>query len=80
MGDRPVQWGYSPFAYDGHERTIMVFNAEAGEQLALLKGFRATRRELEVIVGGPFIILFFNRNQTERHHTKAVRAWERART
>jgi hypothetical protein len=76
MGDRPVRWGDSPFAYDGHERTVEVFNADAEEQRELRKALRPLRDELNELAGGPLVLIFHTRLQTERFYRGAVAAWE----
>ena len=61
---RRAQWA-SPAscipAYDGFDRTVEVFDADAGEQRALLRELRGERPELERAAGGPLVIVFHTR-------------------
>ena len=65
---RPVAWA-GPRAvgdYDGRERTLDVFNADARDQLGLLTRFRGLRPEIEAALGGPIIVLFHTTTETMR--------------
>src|SRR3954469_3993633 len=65
---RPVDWA-GPRAvgdYEGRERTLDVFNADARDQLELLTRFRAVRPEIEAALGGPIIVLFHTPAETIR--------------
>lgn len=46
--ERPIRWAANPVGgYDGRERTLEVFNADAHEQRNLLHRFREIRSEVE---------------------------------
>ncbi|HET7501119.1 MAG TPA: hypothetical protein VFK02_08955 [Kofleriaceae bacterium] len=65
---RPVAWagGRVIGDYDGRERTLDVFDADARDQLDLLTRFRALRSEIEAALGGPIIVLFHTTKETTR--------------
>jgi hypothetical protein len=65
---RPVAWAGSRAVgdYDGRERTLDVFNADARDQLDLLTRFRDLRPEIEAALGGPIIVLFHTTRETTR--------------
>lgn len=66
---RPTRWGPSSTAvgdYDGRERTLEVFDADAGEQRALLRRLRDMRPDLERAIGGPLVIVFHTTSETNR--------------
>ncbi len=52
--------------YDGRERTLEVFDADAHEQLALRTRLRPLLNELEVALGGSIVIIFHTRRETAR--------------
>jgi len=68
FGGRPVAWADSRAVgdYDGRERALDVFNAEARDQLELLTRFRPLRPEIEAVLGGPIIVLFHTTAETTR--------------
>lgn len=67
FGGRPVRWAENPIGdYDGRERTLEVFNADASDQLQLLHQFRALRSDVEAAAGGPVIVLFHTTKETVR--------------
>ena len=68
FGGRPVAWAGSRTVgdYDGRERTLDVFNADARDQLELLTRFRGVRAEVEAALGGPIIVLFHTTAETTR--------------
>jgi len=71
---RPVAWA-GPRAvgdYDGRERTLDVFNADARDQLDLLTRFRGLRPEIEAALGGPIIVLFHTTTETTRLYPEIV--------
>lgn len=64
---RPVRWDENPFGdYDGRERTLDVFNADAFDQIGLLRRFRTVRSEVEEALGGPVIVIFHTTRETAR--------------
>jgi len=61
MDGRPVRWAEARNLigdYDGRERTLEVFNADAKDQRQLLRRLRPVREDLERAAGGPTIIIF----------------------
>lgn len=66
---RPARWAPRERVvgdYDGRDRTLEVFLADAGDQRALLRALRADRPELESAAGGAIIVVFHTRVETER--------------
>jgi hypothetical protein len=66
---RPTRWmpGSRTIGdFDGHERTLEVFEANAREQLDLLFRLRDVRAELERAIGGPLVIVFHTSAETQR--------------
>ncbi len=81
LGDRPVRWadpGQFIGDYDGRERTLEVFNADASEQRELLRHMRPIREELETVAGGPVVVIFHTRAESARLHARFVAAHEQA--
>jgi len=75
---RPARWaspGRSLGDYDGRERTLEIFSADAGEQRTLLRGLRAERPDLERAAGGPLVILFHTPSETHRLYADVLREW-----
>lgn len=68
FGGRPVAWAgvRAVGDYDGRERTLDVFNADARDQLELLTRFRGLRSEVEAALDGPIIVLFHTTAETTR--------------
>src|SRR3972149_9884476 len=59
MDGRPARWAEVPNLvgdYDGRERTLEVFNADAKDQR--MRRLRPIREELELAAGGPAIVIF----------------------
>jgi hypothetical protein len=66
---RPARWVPAAKAvgdYDGRERTLEVFEADAREQRDLLRRLRGVRPELERAIGGPLVIVFHTVAETQR--------------
>ncbi len=79
LGNRPTRWLEAPAAdYDGHERTLEVFDADASEQLALLRSLRAARSDLSAALGGPIVVVFHTRAESARLHEDFLKDWTRA--
>jgi len=83
MGDRPVRWAkagtFIP-AYDGHDRTLEVFNAEAKDQLDLVKSMRSKKKALEAAAEGPLTIIFHSvKPSAEKHGDFLLEFGARAR-
>jgi len=72
FGGRTVCWAAPLFSYDGCERTLSVFNADAGDHRELLRQFRDVRSEVETTVGGPVIVLFHTTKETARLYSDIV--------
>jgi len=67
----PARWATQVVGdYEGRERTLDVFFADAAEQLALLRLLRPERVELERVAGGPIIVIFHTRAETKRLYPK----------
>lgn len=69
LGGRPVQWAPAERLvgdYEGRQRTLEVFDAEAGEQRQLLRDLRPVRAEIERLIGGPLIVIFHTPEESER--------------
>ena len=65
----PVRWAPPERAagdYDGRERTLEIFMADAREQLELLRSLRAVRTEIEAAAGGPIVLMFHTVAETTR--------------
>ncbi|HVV81752.1 MAG TPA: hypothetical protein VHE35_01690 [Kofleriaceae bacterium] len=78
---RPVRWAdprRRTGDYDGRERTLEIFNADAGEQRALLGRLRPVRDELEAAAGGPIVFIFHTCRESARLHETFVEAFLRA--
>jgi hypothetical protein len=80
FGGRPVAWAGSRAVgdYDGRERTLDVFNADARDQLNLLTRFRGLRPEIEAALGGPIIVLFHTTAETTRLYPEILMACQTA--
>jgi plasmid stabilization system protein ParE len=81
LGDRPVRWaepGQFIGDFDGRERTLEVFNADASEQRELLRSMRPIRDELETVAGGPVVVIFHTRAESARLHASFVATHEQA--
>lgn len=77
---RPARWAATADSigdYDGREHTLDVFDAEAREQLALLRALRAERAELERAAGGPLIVIFHTKAETRRLYGDVLKERER---
>lgn len=77
MDGRPVRWADARQVigdYDGRERTLEVFNADAKDQRVLLRRLRPLRTELETAAGGPVIVIFHTITESERLYGDFVRA------
>lgn len=62
---RHVRWR-SPggIHYDGVERTLEVYDVEARDQLALLKGLRAMRADIDRAASGRVVFVFYTPSQS----------------
>ena len=69
LGGLPVRWAPANAAagdYDGRDRTLEVFLADAAEQREILGILRPERPRLEAAAGGAIIIVFHTRAETRR--------------
>lgn len=69
LDGRPAKWATAESTigdYDGRERTLEVFLADATEQRDLVRAMRPHRAELEDAAGGPIIVVFHTRAETRR--------------
>jgi hypothetical protein len=74
LGGRPARWAVGVIGdYDGRERTLDVFNADASEQLNLLRLLRPVRAEFERVAGGPILVIFHTRAETKRLYPEMER-------
>jgi hypothetical protein len=74
---RPVRWGEMACDFDGRERTLEVFDADAREQRELLRRLRHVRSALDEAAGGPLVIVFHTRAESRRLYADVVDAWYR---
>jgi hypothetical protein len=73
LDGRPVRWSVQqPGDYDGRERTLEVFNADAKEQRDLLRRLRPMRAALETTAGGPVVWVFHTRTESARLYSDFV--------
>jgi hypothetical protein len=76
LGHKPVRWsGPTVLDYDGRERTLEVFDADAGECRDLLRKLRPLRSELQAAADGPIVFVFHTRAESERLHSEFLRAF-----
>jgi hypothetical protein len=74
--DRPARWASTAVGdYEGRERTLEVFDADAPDQLALRRLLRPIRDELHAAAGGAVIVIFHTRAESERLYGELLRAW-----
>jgi hypothetical protein len=64
LDGRFVRWAASLFEYDGHDRTLEVFDVPVKNQLEMLRKIRPERKALEEAAGGPLVIIFHARKPT----------------
>ncbi|MBI5481922.1 MAG: hypothetical protein HY906_23915 [Deltaproteobacteria bacterium] len=70
---RPVRWASAAVGdYDGRERTLEVFLADAAEQRPLLRLLRPLRPALEAGVGGPVVVVFHTWAETFRLYPEVL--------
>lgn len=78
----PVRWS-PPRAglsvYDGHERTLEVFNVPAREQRVMLRRLRTLRDEIDAAAGGDVVFLFHTPEESKRLHREFVDSFARLR-
>lgn len=77
MGDRPVRWAPPELRrgdYDGRERTLEVFLADAAEQLALLEAIGEEGwAKLEAAAGGAIVYIFHTKKESRERHAAFLR-------
>jgi hypothetical protein len=76
---RPVRWAMSVGDYDGRDRTIEVFDADAKDQRRLLAEIRKNARGIEEAVGGPLVVIFHSVKQTAERYSDFARSFPRPR-
>jgi hypothetical protein len=75
LSGRPVRWAKNVVGdYDGRDRTLEVFNADAREQRELLRRLRPLRSEMVVTAGGPVIVIFHTRDESARLYSDFIRS------
>lgn len=82
LDGRPVRWtprGRIFGDYEGRERTLDVFNADAHEQRALLRALRPHREELARASGGPLVIIFHTEKESARLYGDFIRDFDAPR-
>jgi len=73
LNGRPVRWAEDVIGdYDGRDRTLEVFNADPAEQGDLFRRLRPVRKEMEVLAGGPVIVIFHTRTESVRLYADFV--------
>ncbi|HWO18567.1 MAG TPA: hypothetical protein VNO30_07315 [Kofleriaceae bacterium] len=73
LSGRPVRWAQNVLGdYDGRERTLEIFNADAAEQRELFRSLRPIRKEMEAVAGGPVIVIFHTRAESARLYSDFV--------
>ncbi|WP_266215141.1 hypothetical protein [Paraliomyxa miuraensis] len=63
--------------FDGRDRTLEVFDADAHEQRDLLRRLRPVRSQLDETAGGPLVIVFHTRAESRRLYADVVDGWYR---
>jgi len=77
--DRPVRWASGVVGdYDGRDRTLEIFEADASEQRPLLRLLRPIRDEIHAAAGGPTAIIFHTRAESQRLYGEFLRTWHQA--
>jgi hypothetical protein len=76
MGDRPVRWAALAGDYDGRDRTLEVFNADATAQLGLLEAIADEEPALAEAAGGPIVIVFHTTKATASRYAAFLREFE----
>jgi hypothetical protein len=72
---RPARWATSEHLvgdYEGRERTLEVFLAEPHDQRGLVRSLRPLRPAIEAAAGGPVIVIFHTRAESERLYRDAL--------
>lgn len=59
--------------YDGRERTLEVFNANARDQLQLRTRLRPIREAIESACGGSLVIIFHSEEQSASRYADFLR-------
>jgi hypothetical protein len=73
---RPVRWAPAERLvgdYDGRERTLQVFNADACDQRRLRDAIDERRVPIEEAAGGPLVIIFHSRKQSVERYADFVK-------
>lgn len=73
---RPVRWTPPQRLvgdYEGRERTLQVFNADAADQRHLLETIEQHRPMLEAAAGGSIVVIFHSVRQTRDRYADVLR-------
>ncbi|MGH7286079.1 MAG: hypothetical protein ACRELY_31545 [Polyangiaceae bacterium] len=68
--ERPTRWVPKDLSigdYEGRDRTLEVFNADAVEQRSLMRTLEPVRPALEQAAGGPIVVIFHSRKQSAKY-------------
>lgn len=82
LDNRPVRWMPPECAigdFDGRARALEVFNADPGEQRALLRRLRHDRPAIEHAAGGPVLVIFHTSSETRRLYPDVLTGSESVR-
>jgi hypothetical protein len=75
LSGRPVRWAKNVVGdYDGRDRTLEVFNADAREQRDLLRRLRPLQAEMAATAGGPVIVIFHTRDESARLYSDFIKS------
>ena len=75
LSGRLVRWpepGEVVGDYEGRDRTLEVFNADAADQRSLLRKMRPLRPRLGAAAGGPEIVIFHTRGESARLYAEFI--------
>lgn len=78
VGLRPVRWlppEQLAGDYDGRERTLQVFDADAPDQRRLLAIIDEHRAMLEEAAGGPLVVIFHSVRQSKERYGDVLRSF-----
>ena len=78
LDGRPTRWAEPVMDYDGRERTLEVFLADAAEQRDMLRRLRPVRSDLQRAAGGPLVIVFHTRAESGRLYADFLDDWRRS--
>lgn len=76
LSGRPVRWATREQLvgdYDGRERTLEVFLADAKDQMALRAAIEVIRSDVAEAAGGPIVLIFHTTKESQRLHAAFLR-------